>query len=101
MEQIFPFILGILIAPLGASAQITQVVRGVIVDKESNVPLEGVNVVALKDSTVLSGSTTDAKGNFRIEKVPVGRVNIAASYIGYQKIFLPNILVNAGKEMVL
>ena len=74
---------------------------GRIVDKESNVPLEGVTVIALKDSTVLSGTSTDASGNFRLANVPVGRVNISASYLGYERIFLPNILVNSGKEMVL
>ncbi len=101
MKQIYALFFFALFIQSNLFAQITQVVRGTIVDKESNVPLEGVTVVALKDSTILGGSTTDAKGNFRIDKIPVGRVNIAASFVGYQKIYLPNILVNAGKEMVL
>lgn len=101
MKQLYLLFLFIGLTLGELHAQITQVVRGTIVDKESNAPLEGVNIVALKDSTILSGATTDASGSFRLEKVPVGRVNIAASYLGYQRIYLPNILVNAGKEMVL
>lgn len=81
--------------------QITQTIRGTVIDKESNQPLEGVKVVLSKDSTVINGSTTDAKGNFRIEKVPVGRVNFSAYYISYKKIYQPNVLVNSGKELVM
>ena len=81
--------------------QITQTIRGTIIDKESNQPLEGVNVVVSKDSAILNGAVTDVHGNFRIEKVPVGRVNFAASYISYKPIYQPNILVNSGKELVM
>lgn len=101
MKHISPLFIFILLIQSTLFAQITQVVRGTVIDKESNIPLEGVTVVALKDSTILGGSTTDATGTFRLEKVPVGRVNIAAAFVGYQKVFLPNILVNGGKEMVL
>ena len=81
--------------------QITQTIRGTIIDRESNAPLEGVNVMVLKDSTVLGGAVTDDKGNYRIEKVPVGRVNFSASFISYKKVYQPNILVNSGKELVM
>lgn len=80
---------------------VTQTVRGSIVDKESNQPLEGVNVYALKDSTILQTSITTADGAFRLEKIPVGRVNVAATLIGYKRVYIPNLLVNAGKEAVL
>lgn len=81
--------------------QVTQTVRGIIVDKESNAPLEGVAVYALKDSAVLSSYMSGPDGSFRLEKIPVGRVNVVASYIGYKRVYLPNILVNSGKEAVL
>ena len=80
---------------------ITQTIRGTVIDRESNQPLEGVNVVALKDSTIINGSSTDASGTFRIEGIPVGRVNIAASYMGYKHVFLPNVLTSSAKETVM
>lgn len=86
---------------LAFSQSITQTVRGDVIDKESNKPLEGVTVVVLKDSSVVNGTTTDESGSFRLEKIPVGRINIVASYIGYKRVFIPNVLISSGKEMVL
>ncbi|MBK8659791.1 MAG: TonB-dependent receptor [Bacteroidetes bacterium] len=103
MKQLYTLFTVLLFAGcLHADAQtITQTVRGVVVDKESAAPLEGVTVVALKDSALLTGATTDASGSFRLEKIPVGRVNVSVSFVGYKKIFIPNILVSSAKEIVL
>ncbi|HWB62840.1 MAG TPA: carboxypeptidase-like regulatory domain-containing protein, partial [Chitinophagales bacterium] len=102
MRKLYPVLFSLVLGLSVVHAQqVTQIVRGTITDQESNVPLEGVNVAILKDSTVLTGAVTDAQGNYRIENVPVGRVNLLASYIGYKKVYTPNILVNAGKETVL
>jgi hypothetical protein len=91
-----------LLFTLAANAQsVTQTIRGTIIDKESNVPLESVSVAVIKDSSVLGGTTTDAQGNFRIEKIPVGRINLVASFVGYKKVYIPNLLINAGKESVM
>ncbi len=81
--------------------QVTQTIRGTIIDKESNAPLEGVSVAILKDSAVVNGGATDEHGNFRIEKIGVGRVNMSVSYMGYKKVFVPNVLVGSGKETVV
>jgi hypothetical protein len=96
----FFILLFVLVASAGAQS-ITQTIRGVVVDKESAAPLEGVTVVALKDSSLITGATTDVSGNFRLEKIPVGRVNVSVSFLGYKKIFIPNILVSSAKEIVL
>ena len=80
---------------------ITQTIRGTVIDKESNRRLEGVTVAVSKDSTILTGTVTDSTGSFRLEKIPVGRVNVIVSFVGYKKVYLPNLLVNSGKENVL
>ncbi len=85
-------------------AQLTQNIRGTVVDKISALtPLPGATVIIV-GSDPLIGSTTDADGNFKLSKVPpVGiRSAIRASFItGYKEITLPNIIVNSGKEVVL
>ena len=81
--------------------QITQTIRGTIIDRESNSPLEGVTVMITKDSTIIGGAVSDASGSYRVEKVPVGRVNFSASLLSYKKVYQPNILVNSGKELVM
>ena len=79
---------------------LTQTVRGKIVDQESRTALPGANVIVL-DANNLLGSTTDVEGNFRIENVPVGRISLAITFIGYEDKVLPNILITSGKETVL
>lgn len=40
-------------------------------------------------------------GTFRFENVPVGRIDLEVSYIGYEDKNIPNILVSSGKEVIL
>lgn len=77
-----------------------QTIRGQVIDEESKLPLIGVTVM-IEDSSPLIGATTNNDGNFRIEKVPVGRINLQLSYIGYEQKVIPNIVVNSAKEVVL
>lgn len=81
-----------------AQIELTQTVKGIVLDKESQSPLIGVNVFLLDSAT---GTTTDVDGSYRIEKVALGRQTIQFSYIGYETVTIPNILVNSAKEYVL
>ncbi len=78
----------------------TQTIRGTIIDKDSQLPLIGANVLLPESETNL-GSTTDIDGNFKLENIPVGRINLAVSYIGYEPLLLRQLLVTSGKELVL
>ncbi len=80
--------------------QSTQTIRGRIIDQESRQPLIGVTVVILNGS-VVGGGTTDIDGNFKIDQVPLGRKTLKATYIGYEALTVPDIIVTAGKEVVL
>ena len=79
---------------------VTQTIRGVIMDKQTKVTLPGANIILTHTSPNI-GSTSDAKGEFRIEDVQVGRVSIMITYIGYHDILMNNINLQAGKELVL
>ena len=77
-----------------------QTIRGRVIDKESKTPLPGVNVILL-NSEPLKGVMTDNDGNFKLEKIGVGRQSIKVSLIGYKPEFIRSILVNSVKEIVL
>jgi hypothetical protein len=97
-------LLGILIALLLSArvfAQTTQTIRGRIVDEVSKTALIGVNVVVVSVPDVTLGSSTDAAGEYVIKGVPVGRQTIRISYIGYEEQTIPNLVVTAGKEVIL
>ena len=82
------------------SQPITQVIRGKIVDNESQSPLAGVTITVMDTNPQLI-TTSDEAGNFRIPGVPLGRHNITFTYTGYEQTNIAEILVTSGKEIVL
>ncbi|QSE97336.1 TonB-dependent receptor [Fulvivirga lutea] len=78
----------------------TQVVKGTIIDQQAEYPIIGASII-VANSEPLIGTVTDLEGNFRLEKVPVGRQTLIVQYVGYKSITLPNVLVTSGKEVVL
>lgn len=83
-----------------SSAQNTQTIKGKIIDEASKSPLPGVNILLI-DSTKNIAASTDMSGEFKLNAVPLGRQTIRISSIGFETITLPNIMVTAGKEVIL
>jgi hypothetical protein len=77
-----------------------QVLRGQIIDLNTETPLIGASVI-LSGYSPIKGGITNANGFFEIKGVPVGRQNIEVSYLGYKSTTVSNIYVYAGKEAVL
>ncbi|MEI6488589.1 MAG: TonB-dependent receptor [Bacteroidota bacterium] len=78
----------------------TQTLRGRVMDVDSKGSIVGANIVLLNVDT-LQGTTSDANGNFRLEKIAVGRRGIKVSMVGYEDAVVNNIIVTSGKEVVL
>ena len=99
MTRFLLFLLFLPIASLFAQVP-TQTVRGKVVDQDTQLPLIGATIIIL-DTDPLIGATTDFDGDFRLEKVPVGRYDIGISYLGYEDAKINQLLVGSGKEIVL
>jgi hypothetical protein len=97
----FQFCILLILFSINIHAQVTQTIRGKVIDKETKTTLPGASVILLGDSTNLKGVATDENGNFRLENVPVGRQSIRVSYIGYKEQTLYNVIVSSAKELVL
>lgn len=78
----------------------TGVIKGRIIDKQSEIPLEGVSV-ALVSAELTKGVTTNENGYFKLENVKVGRQTIQISYLGYETITIPNVVVTTGKDAIV
>ncbi len=77
-----------------------QVIRGKVVDKQTQVPLPGATVI-LQDSDPLVVTATNEDGEFRIDNVPLGRQTILISFIGYHTGAAGNMIVTSARETVL
>lgn len=100
LNQMMMCLVLVLMTKLLAHAQTTQTIRGRVVDEVTKTPLIGVNISVAGTDPIL-GSATDVDGNFRIEQVPVARQTIQVSYLGYEEQTIPNVVVTAGKEVIL
>lgn len=80
--------------------EIQQTIRGKVMDQDSQSSLPGANVIILNTEPILGGST-DMNGNFRIDNVPLGRIDLKISYLGYEEKIIPNLLLTSAKEVVL
>ncbi len=82
------------------SQNLSQTVRGSLIDTDSKLSLIGATIL-VPGSAPLIGTITDANGNFRLDNIPIGRITLQISYLGYESKIIPNIVVDLGKEVVL
>jgi len=104
MRRFLGFFLGLvlLVSTNGIihAQELTQVIRGSIIDQDSKIPLIGATVFIVGSDPILGGST-DVDGRFSIKGVPVGRHDLVIQYLGYEPKSIPQIDVGSGKELVL
>jgi hypothetical protein len=94
-------LLSLILLSFAVFGQNTQTIRGKVVDKETKSPLPGVVVTLYRDSSLVSGCSSDPEGNYRISNVPVGRYTLNMRFAGYQPVGIPNVIVNSGKENII
>ncbi|MFC2123392.1 carboxypeptidase-like regulatory domain-containing protein [Bacteroidota bacterium] len=80
--------------------ELTQVIRGQVIDAESQKPLPFATIVLITTNPFI-GTVADPDGKFRLEKVPVGRHDLKISFVGYEIELIPELMVSTGKEIVL
>lgn len=90
----------LLITSTLSAQELSQTVRGRVFDTDSESPLIGVQVL-LMGSEPLVGTTSDVNGEFQLEHIPLGRITLRFSYLGYEGAVLPNVQVVSGRETVL
>ncbi|MEO9801711.1 MAG: carboxypeptidase-like regulatory domain-containing protein [Reichenbachiella sp.] len=79
------------------SQELTQTIRGKVIDETSEITLPGATVLILNTEPSL-GSITNIDGDFVIDKVPVGRHTVFISFIGYEPVTIPYVVVHTGKS---
>lgn len=83
-----------------ASLPLTQTIRGVVTDKHTSLPIPGASIVLLQSQPVV-GTISNADGKFKLDSIPVGRVSLSVSCVGFEPVKVVNVLLGTGKELVL
>ena len=79
---------------------IRQNIRGIIIDKETKMPLTGSNIILVTVKPFV-GVTSDDKGTFVLKNIPVGRHSIQVSFMGYKSTVVSELLLTSAKELYL
>jgi hypothetical protein len=82
------------------SQNITQTIKGQVIEKQTLAPLPGATVILMETEPVV-GTITDINGYFTLENIPVGRVSLQVRYIGYHTATLNNLNLISAKELIV
>lgn len=106
MQNIFQkgfwiFVLSVmLLMKIAVGQELVQTVRGRVTDLHGQFPLAGANVL-ISSMDPARGASTDQDGYFRIENIPVGRISLKISYVGYKDVILNGIEHISAKESLI
>jgi len=79
--------------------ELTQTIRGTVLDKQTQSLLPGAIICILNSDPLLVTSTNEL-GKFRIDNVPLGRKQIKISFVSYKE-KAQTVVLTSGKETVL
>jgi hypothetical protein len=79
--------------------KLSQSISGQVIDKQSQQSLPGATVY-IPGTQPIIGTMTDEKGYFKLTNVPVGRINIVVTLLGYNNSGANNLILISGKELV-
>ena len=81
------------------SQELTQNVRGIVTDAQSGYPLPGVTVRLMNAEG--KGTISNFDGEYVLTEVPIGRITLQFSFIGFESATANNLLLTAGKELIV
>lgn len=90
----------IALLPISAHSQVTQTIRGVVMDRYSEETIPSAKIFLFSANDTLR-QLSDFDGDFRFENCPVGRYTIVASFPQYEDVVLSNLELISSKELVL
>ena len=95
---LFPNIIIFLILTSGLYAQTTGKIAGRVLDKNTNEPLIGANVI-IENSSL--GAACDFNGDYYILNIPPGTYTIRFEMIGYEKVRVADVYVSVNRTFSL
>ncbi len=76
-------------------------ISGKVIDKNTNLPMAFANVVLMNGDAIITGTTTDEKGYFKIKPLAAGMYTIKCSYLGYTTQVRNKVVVTSNQVTVV
>ncbi|MGA0374301.1 MAG: outer membrane beta-barrel protein [Flavobacteriaceae bacterium] len=76
-------------------------ISGIILDKNTNIPIEYATIILKKDDKILEGAISKPDGSFLLPITANGNFNIEVSFLGYQTVVKNNIGVQKNTPLDL
>ncbi len=101
--SIVSFILFFCNMNFGQTEKSSGSIYGKVFDMDAKVPIEYANVIVFSsnDSTQITGTITDKKGNFIIKNIRPGNYYVSVQFIGYRKKIIKNISTTSSRSINL
>jgi len=94
------FVASITISAQNLKPAIVQTIKGRAIDKVTGQGLPGASV-KVEFTGGETGVMADEEGYFKVTDIPVGRVSLSISYLGYNQATFSGLSVISGKELVI
>ena len=72
-------------------------IKGIVYDKDTGEPIPFANVIVESNGQQIGGGTSDFDGNYLIKPLPMGKVDIKATFVGYKSSLIEGLYLNRGK----
>jgi len=82
------------------SQDLVQTIKGNIIEESTQEPIPFATIVIMGTDPIM-GTSSDVDGNFIIDNVPIGRYDLKISFLGYEPVIKPEIVVTSAKIVVL
>lgn len=78
------------------------VIKGRVLDNSAKNPLpySSIAIYSMRDSTLITGAISGDDGTFEIRKVAFGRYYAEVKFIGFERLFVPQIILSQESYMV-
>ena len=100
MNRFLLIILFLFVHFISFSQSLTQTIKGQVVDAVTQEPLPFATILIMDTSPAL-GTTTDIDGNYILDGIALGRYNLQFSFIGYNPVVVPELVLTSAKEVIL
>jgi CarboxypepD_reg-like domain len=84
-----------------SKAQLTQSIRGLVIDKGTQQTLPGATISVFKGDSLIKGQISDSEGRFIMKGINPGRYQIRCQFMGFRNWQVDFQELTSGKELIL